>query len=70
MLRDGGARFRGNQREAVDAITTGTSPIVHVASTGSSKTITFLLPTFYSPTSKMVVVVPFIALQQDIERRY
>jgi hypothetical protein len=69
MLRDSKARFRGNQREAIDAIIAGASPVVHITGTGSGKTVTFLLPAFCSPASKTVVVVPFIALQQDIERR-
>lgn len=64
------ASFRGSQRAAVEAVVRGHSPILQVASTGGGKSLTFLLPSYAAASGGCtVVVVPFVALQQDIQER-
>ncbi|KAF5487470.1 hypothetical protein CGCS363_v013910 [Colletotrichum siamense] len=46
MTGDDSAMFRGNQREAVLAITSGHTPIVQVMGTGGGKSVSFMLPAF------------------------
>ena len=70
LLGDPHASFRGNQRAAVEAVVRGHSPVLQVASTGSGKSLTFLLPSYgAAPGGCTIVVVPFVALQQDLQER-
>jgi superfamily II DNA helicase RecQ len=63
------AEFRGVQREAIDAITAGESPVVAVMPTGGGKSLLFMLPAFAEQGGTTVVVVPLIALRGDMKRR-
>jgi superfamily II DNA helicase RecQ len=63
------AEFRGVQREAIDAITAGESPVVAVMPTGGGKSLLFILPAFAEQGGTTVVVVLLIALRGDIKRR-
>jgi superfamily II DNA helicase RecQ len=63
------AEFRGVQREAIDAITAGESPVVAVMPTGGGKSLLFMLPAFAEQGGTTVVVVLLIALRGDIKRR-
>ena len=63
------ARFRGIQEPAIKAIMTGESPVVAVMGTGGGKSLLFMLPAYCSRSGVTVVVVPLIALRQDMKRR-
>jgi hypothetical protein len=60
------AEFRGVQREAINAITAGESPVVAVMPTSGGKSLLFMLPAFAEHGGTTVVVVPLIALRGDI----
>lgn len=68
-LRDDGATFRGNQEEVINNIMKGTQYILQIAGTGVGKSISFMLPAFFSPTGTTIVVVPLIMLQHDLLHR-
>lgn len=59
-------RFRGNQEAVIRAIVRGESPIVQIAGTGCGKGTSFMLPAFCSPEGVTIVVVPMVALRQDL----
>jgi superfamily II DNA helicase RecQ len=63
------AEFRGVQEVAMRAIMAGESPVVAVMGTGGGKSLLFMLPAFCSGGGGSVVVVPLIALRQDMQRR-
>jgi superfamily II DNA helicase RecQ len=63
------AQFRRLQKEAIEAIIAGESPVVAVMPTGAGKSMLFMLPAWAEQGSTTVVVVPLIALQGDIHRR-
>jgi superfamily II DNA helicase RecQ len=54
------------QKEAIDAIVAGKSPIVAVMLTRAGKSMLFMLPAWAKQGSTTVVVVLLIALQGDI----
>jgi superfamily II DNA or RNA helicase len=60
------AEFRGMQKEAIEAIVAGKSPVV---ATGAGKSMLFMLPAWAEQGGTMVVVVPLIALRGDMMRR-
>jgi superfamily II DNA helicase RecQ len=60
------AEFRGVQEMAMRAIMAGESPIIAVIGTGGEKSLLFILPAFYSGREGSIVMVPLIALRQDI----
>ncbi|KAG4271203.1 hypothetical protein FPRO04_14699, partial [Fusarium proliferatum] len=63
------ARFRGVQREAIQAIMMNKSPIVVVMGTGGGKSLSFMLPAASCPGGVTVVVVPLVSLQGDLMER-
>jgi len=63
------AEFRGIQKEAIDAIVAGESPVVAVMPTGAGKSILFMLPAWAEQGGTTVVIVPLIALRGDMMRR-
>ncbi len=63
------ARFRTGQAAVLQAIIQGQSPIVQVASTGGGKSLSFLLPAYCAPGGSTIVVVPLVALRDDLRRR-
>jgi superfamily II DNA helicase RecQ len=69
LVRQPDASFRGNQQEAVEAVVRGHTPILHVAGTGVGKTITFMLPSYAASEGSTLVIVPFVALQNDLYDR-
>lgn len=60
------AEFRGIQSTAIQAIVRGESPVVMVMGTGGGKSMGFMLPAWCSKDGVSVVVVPLIALRQDM----
>ena len=63
------AVFRGVQEPAIRAIMEGKSPVVAVMATGEGKSMLFMLPALCGPSGMTIVVVPLIALRQDMMRR-
>ena len=64
------AVFRRRQEEVIRAIIKGRNPVIQVASTGEGKSLSFMLPAFYSGQGGVtVVVMPLVALKADMQRR-
>ena len=63
------ARFRGRQREALDAIVSGQRRVVVVMRTGGGKSVLFMLPAAASRDGVTIVVMPKIMLQEDMADR-
>ena len=63
------ARFRGVQEAAIRSIIHGDSPVVVVMGTGGGKSLVFMLPAWCSSGGTSIVVVPLIALRQDMKDR-
>jgi superfamily II DNA helicase RecQ len=62
--------FRGCQREVIQAIFRGCSPIVQVSGTGGGKSLSFMLPAYCSGIDGVsIVIVPLVALREDMVRR-
>jgi superfamily II DNA helicase RecQ len=60
------AEFRGVQKEAINAIVAGKSPVVAVMLTRAGKSILFMLLAWAEQGGTTVVVVLLIALRGDI----
>ena len=63
------AAFRGVQKEAMEGIVAGESPVVAVMPTGAGKSLLFMLPAWAEQGGTTVVVVPLVALRGDMMRR-
>jgi superfamily II DNA or RNA helicase len=63
------AEFRSMQREAINAITAGESPVVAVMPTSGGKSLLFMLPAFAEQGGTTIIVVPVIALRGDMKQR-
>lgn len=62
--------LRGQQGPVLQAIKHGESPIVAVMPTGGGKSVLFMLPAWVSGRAGLtIVVVPLIALRQDMQER-
>nr|ACP42044.1 TLH5 [Pyricularia oryzae] len=65
-----GAEFRGCQEQVVRSIFKGLTPIVQITGTGGGKSLSFILPAFCTGiTGTTIVVVPLVALREDLWRR-
>ncbi|EWY79399.1 hypothetical protein FOYG_17444 [Fusarium oxysporum NRRL 32931] len=62
-------RFRGKQREAVEAIMMNKSPVVVVMGTGTGKSLCFMLPAASCLGGLTIVIVPLVSLQGDMMDR-
>lgn len=65
-MRSGAARFRGVQREAIQAIVEGALRIIAVIPASEGKSLLFQLPAYISPRSLTIVVVLLVVLQYDM----
>lgn len=63
------AEFRGCQQAAIQSIMQGENCIVQVMGTGGGKSLSFMLPAWYSTSRISVVVVPLVALRADMMDR-
>ena len=61
-----GTEFRGQQSSVIRAIIAGDTPIVQITSTGGGKSLSFMLPAYCSPEGTTIVIVPLVALQDDL----
>ena len=69
MMGDSAARFRGHQRAIIEAIIRGEERVLAIMPTGGGKSLLFQLPAFCEEGGVTIVVVPLIALKQDLHRR-
>lgn len=58
-----------SQEQLIEAIVTGCAEVVGVLATGEGKSLAFLLPACLPRAGTTVVVVPLVALKQDMTRR-
>ncbi|THV64024.1 hypothetical protein D6D28_10221 [Aureobasidium pullulans] len=63
------AEYRSKQEEVLRAVYDGDSPILAIMPTGSGKSLSFILPASYEFSGTTIVIVPLLALQQDMLRR-
>ena len=63
------AEFRSIQKPALQAIMQQKSPVVCIMGTGAGKSILFMLPAIMQDTGTSIVVVPFVALMEDLVTR-
>lgn len=63
------AAFRGSQKQAIEAIVAGKSPVVAVMPTGAGKSMLFMLPAWAEQGGTTVVVVPLISLRGHMIQR-
>ncbi len=57
------------KNKPLKAIVQGLSPVVYIAGTGGGKSLAFMLPSYIARDGVTIVIVPFVALQQDIAGR-
>jgi superfamily II DNA or RNA helicase len=69
MNNNSNAVFRGNQRKTIESIIERHSVILQIAGTGVGKSLSFMLPAFMSNGGTTIVVVPLVALQQNLLAR-
>jgi superfamily II DNA or RNA helicase len=63
------AQFRPGQEAVVRAVLTGQSPILAVLPTGGGKSLLFQLPASYDQRGTTVLIVPLVALRQQMMAR-
>lgn len=69
LYRDPEAQFRTErQREAVESVASRTGDVVAILPTGGGKSLLFLVPLFLPRARTTIVVVPLVALKQDMVR--
>ena len=68
-LHGGGAAFRSVQEDALSAIVEGVHRIVVVMPTGAGKSTLFMIPAAQGYSGTTVVLVPLVALRDDLQRR-
>src|SRR6187402_3553284 len=68
-LHGPGAKFRGTQEPAINAIMMGHSPVVMIAGTGTGKTMAIMLPASSVSGGTTIVIVPLCALQDNLQER-
>jgi len=63
------SRFRGVQKPAIEVIMAKKSSVVIVMAIGGGKSLLFMLPAWCSQGGISIVVVPLIALRQNMKQR-
>jgi hypothetical protein len=69
LYENNDVQYRGKQREAVEQVMRGASPLIAVLPTGTGKSVLFMLPAHCNPASVTVVITPLLLLRLDISRR-
>lgn len=70
LYRDPQARFRSDmQRDMVELVTARHTEVIIILAPGAGKSLAFTVPIFLPQAGTTVVVVPLIALKQDLVRR-
>ena len=68
IMDDSEGRFRGHQRAIIEAIVRGEERVLAIIPTGGTSLL-FQLPALCEEGGVTMVVIPLIALQQDLHRR-
>jgi len=63
------AAFRGPQKQIVQAVIQGQSPVIGVMPTGGGKSLLFMLPAWMARGGTTVVIIPLVSLRDDLQRR-
>ena len=66
---DENAQFRGRQLDVIDALRNGERYILQIAATGVGKSLSFMLPAYCTHMGTTIVIVPLLALQNDLVSR-
>lgn len=66
QMMGAGTRFRGQQESVIDAVIQGRPTVLQVAGTGEGKSLSFMLPSYCAPEGVTVVIMPLIALNDDL----
>jgi superfamily II DNA helicase RecQ len=69
MLNNESAAFRPGQERVLQAIHRGYSPILQIVGTGGGKSLSFMLPAYCAGDGVTIVIVPLVALREDMVRR-
>ena len=69
VLQGPGAKFKGTQEAAINAIIMGYSPVVMIAGTGTGKTMAIILPASSISGGTTIVIVPLCTLQRNLQER-
>ncbi|TDL15073.1 P-loop containing nucleoside triphosphate hydrolase protein [Rickenella mellea] len=70
LLKDDTAKFRSEmQGQMVEYLARGDRHLLIVLPTGGGKTMAMALPSFIEPDGITLVVVPFVALMEDLKKR-
>ena len=69
LMGDETADFRGIQREALQHIMRREPKVLVIMGTGVGKSLLFMLPASASPAGTTIVVVPLVALRDDMKKR-
>jgi superfamily II DNA helicase RecQ len=63
-------KFRTEQQEAaVEAVVEGITPLFIILPTGAGKSLSFMIPAMFADAGTTVVVMPLVALAEDMLRR-
>lgn len=62
-------QLRGEQKQAIQAVMNGISPMLVVMGTGAGKSLIFMLQAYCSHGGTTIVVVPLVLLQDDLKVR-
>ncbi len=60
------AKFRDMQKTMINAVIDGVSRVVKIMATGDRKSLIFILPAFYNRNEITMIMMPLIALRQNI----
>lgn len=68
--KDEPVTFRSpEQKEALESVCLGRSDGLYILPTGSGKSLLFMVPGILFPNLRTVVIVPLVALQNDLVRK-
>jgi superfamily II DNA helicase RecQ len=64
-----GAEFRGQQERVIRSIMQEGGPFIQITGTGGGKSMSFMLPAYCVPGGTSIVIVPLVALRDDLRSR-
>jgi len=63
------AQFQEEQKQAIQAVMNGISPMLVMMGMGARKSLIFMLPAFCSYGGTSIIVIPLVPLQNDLKVR-
>jgi superfamily II DNA helicase RecQ len=70
LYHDPYAQFRSlTQQEMAETVASGFAEVVIILATGGGKSLSFMVPMFFPQAGTTVVILPLVALKQDMVRR-